>query len=72
MKYKKSVFQALALITQLGISMLAPILLCVLGGSWLDEHLGWHSFLPLMLLGIAAGVRNCWMIVRHMNKEDKE
>ena len=34
MKYKKSVHRTFALITQLGISMIVPILLCVWVGGW--------------------------------------
>ena len=37
MKYKKSVYRTFALITQLGISMIVPILLCVWVGGWLEE-----------------------------------
>lgn len=33
MKYKKSVYRTFALITQLGISMIVPILLCVWVGG---------------------------------------
>lgn len=71
MKYKKSVYRTLALVTQLGISMLAPILLCVFLGHYLDEKFGWHSFIPLLVLGILAGGRNCLLIAKHAN-EDKE
>ncbi len=43
MKFEKEVMQNLAMVTQLGISMLAPIILCVFAGHWLDEHFGFHS-----------------------------
>ena len=32
MKFEKEVMQNLAMVTQLGISMLAPIILCVFAG----------------------------------------
>ena len=57
MKFEKEVMQNLAMVTQLGISMLAPIILCVFAGHWLDEHFGFHSVIVLLLFGIAAGVR---------------
>lgn len=37
MKYKRSVHRTFALITQVGISMLVPILLCTWLGSYLEE-----------------------------------
>lgn len=55
MKFEKEVMQNLAMVTQLGISMLAPIILCVFAGHWLDEHFGFHSVIVLLLFGIAAG-----------------
>ena len=63
MKFHKDVWYNLAMITQLGISMLAPVFLCVFIGYELDEHFGWHTVLPLLILGILAGCRNCWMLL---------
>ena len=51
MKFEKEVMQNLAMVTQLGISMLAPIILCVFAGHWLDEHFGFHSVIVLLLFG---------------------
>ena len=59
MKFEKEVMQNLAMVTQLGISMLAP-------GHWLDEHFGFHSVIVLLLFGIAAGVRNCYLILKQL------
>ena len=66
MKFEKEVMQNLAMVTQLGISMLAPIILCVFAGHWLDEHFGFHSVIVLLLFGIAAGVRNCYLILKQL------
>ena len=57
MKFEKEVMQNLAMVTQLGISMLAPIILCVFAG---------HSVIVLLLFGIAAGVRNCYLILKQL------
>ena len=51
MKPDKHVMQNLAMITQVGISMLAPIVLCVWAGVWLDEHFGWSTTVVLLILG---------------------
>lgn len=63
-KYRKNVYKTLTLITQLGISMLVPTFLCVFLGSYLDERFGWKSFVPLMILGMAAGARNAFKLIK--------
>ena len=74
MGYKKSVFHTFALISQLGISVLVPILLCAFLGSWLEEKVSFPVFIPLVILGVCAGMRNAWILARHANEdpEDKE
>lgn len=54
----------LALITQLGISMLTCIFLCMLAGRFLSErfHSDW-IFPVFLLLGILAGFRSCYTII---------
>lgn len=71
MKYKKSVFKTLSLITQLGISMIVPIFLCVYVGSYLDNRFHWHTFIPLMVLGILAGFRNCYILLKDANRDEE-
>lgn len=66
MKYKKDVFRSLAMITQIGISMLAPIILCVFVGYWLDRKFGCNTTIVLLILGILAGGRNCYMLLKDM------
>lgn len=59
----------LALITQLGISMLTCIFLCMLVGKFLSERL--HAdgiFLVFLLLGILAGFRSCYTIISRFIK----
>lgn len=56
MKFEKEVMQNLAMVTQLGISMLAPIILCVFAGHWLDEHFGFHSVIVAASLWISQQV----------------
>ena len=66
MRFKKDVYRNLAMITQLGISMLAPIILCVFIGYQLDARSGWSTTLPLLILGILAGCRNCWVLLKRL------
>lgn len=54
----------LALITQLGISMLTCIFLCMIIGKFLARqlHIDW-VVLVFLLLGILAGFRSCYKII---------
>ena len=69
--YKKSVFKSFALITQLGVSVMAPIALCVAAGVLIDKHFGTWWTIPLLFLGMLAGVRNAAIMLRSVTKEDK-
>lgn len=71
MNFKKDVYRNIAMITQLGISMLAPVILCVFIGDQLDRHFGWHMVLPLLILGILAGCRNCWILAKELIPKDE-
>ncbi len=74
MKYKNSVYRTFALLSQVGISMIVPILLCAWFGSFLEEKFSIPAFIPLVIMGVLAGFRNVYYLVRHANEdpEDKE
>ena len=59
MKYKKSVYRNFALISQLGISVIVPIGLCIFIGVLIDKKFNSNFIIPLIFLGIAAGARKC-------------
>lgn len=67
MKYKKSVYQSLVQITQFGLYMIIPILLCTFIGIWLDKWLG-TGFLVIIFffLGAVAGGRNIYIFSRQI------
>ena len=46
-------------LTQLGLNMLLPLVLCLAGCWWAVEHWGWPEwlFLPAVGLGLAAGAQ---------------
>ena len=54
--------------------MLVPILLCAWLGSFLEEKFSIPVFIPLIIMGVLAGFRNVYYLVRHANEdpEDKE
>ena len=66
MKYKQSVYKTFALISQLGISILVPILLCTFFGTWLEKKVSFPVFIPL------AGLRNAWVLARHANEDPED
>lgn len=72
MKYKKSVYTTLALISQLGISMIVPIFLCTYVGAWLEEKYAFPFTIIFIVLGILAGARNVYALVRQANKQAEE
>lgn len=77
MKNKNTVFQTFSLISQLGISMIGPVILCTLLGVLLEKKLDVALTIPLIILGVLAGGRNVYVLVQHTadkiaKKEDEE
>lgn len=72
-KYKRSVYQALAVFTQFGFNMLVPIFLCSFAGGFLDKKLGtafW--FVLLFFVGALAGFRNIFILAKKIYEGDKD
>ena len=70
---KKRIAYGLMLITQVGISMIVPILLCTFIGIWIMKYI----YNPIIILisiivGIIAGFRNIYVMVMSMYGKDKE
>lgn len=72
MKYKKSVYRNFALISQLGISVIVPIGLCIFIGVLIDKKFNSNFIIPLIFLGIVAGARNAYRIAMASVKEEKK
>lgn len=73
MKYKKSVFRNLAMVTQLGISVLAPIFLCIFIGYQVDSRYGMKTLIPLLILGVLAGGKSAWhLALKALEQERRE
>ena len=73
MRYKKSVFRSLAMVTQLGISVLAPIFLCIFIGYQVDSRYGMKTLVPLLILGVLAGGKSAWhLAVKSLEQERRE
>lgn len=70
MSYRKEVFRSLSLITQLGISIMVPIFMCVVAGVLIDKYFGTSTLLIFLFLGIGAGVRNAYILATGVLKEN--
>ncbi len=68
-KGDREILRALAMVSQLGISMIVPIVLCLFLGRWLDQLLG-TDFLVLIfiILGILAAYRNLFVLMKPLLK----
>ena len=59
-KKQNEVADMLVLILQIGITMLVPIMMCTIGGAWLDNKLD-TKFIGVLgfVLGAIAGFQKC-------------
>ena len=71
MKKKNHVLQSLVMVTQFGINMLVPILLCTLLGVYIGEKFSIPIItIPLFAVGALAGFRNVFRLAKKIY-EDK-
>ena len=70
--HKKSGFENLVLISQLGLNVLTAVFLCVAAGVWVDRRFGTSLTLPLLILGILAGLNAYKMARRTIEREQEE
>lgn len=71
MKYRRSVYRSLALITQFGINMLVPIFLCVMAGVYIGKkfEIDWIT-IPLFAVGALAGFRNIFIMAKKIYSDE--
>lgn len=73
MRYKKSVYQSLVLVTQFGINMLVPLLLCSLAGVYIGKRFDMEWIvIPLFFLGALAGFRNIHIMAKKIYQQKEE
>lgn len=68
--YNRSVYRSLTLITQFGINMLVPMLLCMFAGICLDNKMG-TSFWAVVLffIGALAGFTNIFRMAKRIYQD---
>ena len=71
MKHSKNSYRNLTLITQLGISVIVPIFLCLFIGIWLDNRFSTWFTIPLLILGFLAGGRNAYIMAKDSIRMDE-
>lgn len=72
MKADKKVLKGIVMISQIGISMLVPIVLCIYLGRRLDDRFLTEYFtIILSILGIAAAYRNVYRLTKSFYIKDK-
>ena len=68
-----TVARSLMMISQISISMLVPIFLCLFFGIKLNEWLESKIFVPVFLfLGMGAAIRNVYYITKSFYAKDKK
>ena len=73
MKNYGPLIRMLSLITQLGITMLTSVFLCMFIGLWIDRKFSTNLFLPFLILGVLGGIRGVYSLVRqYINDDSKE
>ncbi|MGO5165607.1 MULTISPECIES: AtpZ/AtpI family protein [unclassified Candidatus Paralachnospira] len=63
-KNHRELVKALGLVSQLGITMVTPVVLCVAVGIWMDHKFSIHTTLIWLILGVLAGARSAYLMAK--------
>ena len=66
------VIKMLSLVTQIGITMLTSVFLCMAIGLWIDKHFSTNLFLLFLILGIMASIRSMFITLKPLLKGERE
>ena len=73
MKKKSKIIRSLMMVSQIGISMLVPIFLCLFFGVKLNEWFSSIYFVPIFLfLGMGAAFRNVYYLTKGFYAKDQK
>ena len=70
MSQKKEVVRSFMLISHLGLTVMVPIFMCVIAGIFIDKKFGTSTLVWLLFLGIAAGMRNAYILIKGVLDEN--
>lgn len=70
---KSTGYEALVLITQLGLTLATPIVLGAVAGHWIDGKLGTNMIFLVILVvfGVAAGIMGAYSQITSVIKKKK-
>lgn len=61
----------IVLISQVGITIMVPAFLCLALGLWLDNRFNTWFAVPLLFIGLAAGGRNAYILLKNTIHEEE-
>lgn len=67
---RKEVVRSFMLISHLGLTVMVPIFMCVIAGIFIDKRFGTSTLVWLLFLGIAAGMRNAYILLKGVLDEN--
>ena len=70
MKNYGPILRMLSLISQLGITMLTSVFLCMFIGLWIDRNFSTHVFLLFLILGVLGGIRGIYSLIHQYIDDD--
>ena len=71
LRRKKSGFENLVLISQLGLNVVTAVFLCVAAGIFLDRRFGTSLVLPFLILGVLSGGLSAYKTVKNLIDREK-
>ena len=65
------VLRGISYLTQVGLSLATPIVLCLLGAYWLQERFDTGSWMMLagLVIGLISGLINLWNFFKFVEKK---
>ena len=65
------IMRGLSYLTQVGLSVAAPIILCLLAARWLQNRFGWGSWVLItaLLFGLISGLVSLWKFLMLVQKK---
>lgn len=71
MSHERTEYRNIVLISQVALSVMVPLFVCVALGVWLDGKFNTWFTIPLMILGMLAGGRNAYVLVMSIIKREE-
>ena len=70
---KNKIARSFLMISQISITMLVPVFLCIFAGNWLNNTFSTVYFMPVFLfLGFGAAIRNVYYLTKSFYAEDRK